>query len=96
MSTHPTLYADFLAIFCALEHINNLSTFHFYTIHYSLFTIHLLVSSHTQAVNLLLGQVAPVATLQVLLGETCELNAVELLNAIAQALEDTANDTVLT
>ena len=25
---HPTLYANFLAIFCAFQHINNLCTFH--------------------------------------------------------------------
>ena len=34
---HPTLHADFLAIFCALQHINNLRSFHcqFTIIHYS-------------------------------------------------------------
>ena len=29
MRTHPTLHAYIFTIFCALQHINNLSTFHF-------------------------------------------------------------------
>jgi len=39
--------------------------------------------------------VTPAATWQVLLGESCEINAVELHDTIAEVLEDTTHDTVL-
>ena len=55
----------------------------------------LLVSTHAQTVYLLLGEVAPVAAANVLLGQSGKLHAVELGNLISQRLEDAANDAVL-
>ena len=55
----------------------------------------LLVSTHAQTVYLLLGEVAPVAAANVLLGQSSKLHAVELGNLISQRLEDAANDAVL-
>lgn len=56
----------------------------------------LLVCTHAETVNLFLCEVTPVATTEVLLSETCKLYAVELGHLIAERLEDTAYDTVLT
>ena len=56
----------------------------------------LLVCSHAQAVHLFLCQIAPLATTQVLLGQTGKLNAVELGHLVAKALEDAAHNAVLT
>ena len=56
----------------------------------------LLVGTHAEAVDFLLGEVAPVATAEVLLGESGELYAVELGDAVAEGLEDATHDAVLT
>ena len=42
----------------------------------------LLIRSHTQAVNLLLGQITPVTTTKVLLGQTSKLYTVEFRHLI--------------
>ena len=52
-------------------------------------------STHAEHVNFLLCKEAPVTTTEVLLGQTCKLYTVELGYTITEALEDTANDTVL-
>ena len=52
--------------------------------------------SRVQHSHFLLGEEAPVTTLDTLLGETCEHHAVKLANPVAEALEDTAHDAVLT
>ena len=51
--------------------------------------------SHAQHLHFLLSEEAPVATTEILLCKSCKLYAVELHYAIAEVLEDTANDTVL-
>ena len=51
--------------------------------------------SHAQHLHFLLSEEAPVATTEILLCKSCKLYAVELYYAIAEVLEDTANDTVL-
>ena len=55
----------------------------------------LLKRTHLQDINLLLSEVAPATTWQVLLGEACKVNAVELNDTVAEVLEDTTDDTVL-
>ena len=56
----------------------------------------LLIRSHAEAVNLFFGKVAPVATTEIFLGETGKLNAVELKDLVAEALEDASHDAILT
>ena len=51
--------------------------------------------SHAQHLYFLLSKEAPVATTEILLCKSCKLYTVELHYAIAEVLEDTANDTVL-
>ena len=51
--------------------------------------------THLEHVDLLLSEVTPATTWQVLLGETCEIYAIELNDTIAEVLEDTTNDAVL-
>ena len=58
--------------------------------------VELLKRSHAQHLHFLFGEETPVATTQVLLGESGKLNAVEFHDAIAQALKDTTDDAVLT
>ena len=72
-----------------------LFTFLPFSLFYLFTFLPLLIGTHTQAVNLLLGEVTPVATTQVLLGQSCKLYAVEFRHLIAKALEDTAHDAVL-
>ena len=55
----------------------------------------LLECSHAQHLHFLLCEEAPVAAAEVLLGESCELHAVELNDAVAEVLEDAAYDAVL-
>ena len=55
----------------------------------------LLECSHAQHLHFLLCEEAPVAAAEVLLGESCELHAVELNDAITEVFEYTAHDTVL-
>jgi len=55
----------------------------------------LLECSHAQHLHFLLCEEAPVAAAEVLLGESCELYAVELNDAVAEVLEDTTHDAVL-
>ena len=47
-----------------------------------------------QEVYLFLSEVAPASAWQVLLGETCEIHAVELHNVIAERFENAAYHTV--
>ena len=47
-----------------------------------------------QHVHLLLGEVTPAATLQILLGETGKIDAVELDYPVTQSLENTTHDAV--
>jgi hypothetical protein len=60
------------------------------------YSLSLLEHAAAQHLHLFLSEEAPVATTYVLLGQSGELHAVELHDAIAQALEDTSHDTVLT
>ena len=55
----------------------------------------LLECSHAQHLHFLLCEETPVAAAEVLLGESCELHAVELNDAVAEVLEDAAYDAVL-
>jgi len=55
----------------------------------------LLECSHAQHLHFLLCEEAPVAAAEVLLGESCELYAVELNDAVAEVFEDTTHDAVL-
>ena len=55
----------------------------------------LLVGSHTQAVDLLFGEVAPVTAADILLGESGKLYTVKFGDLVAQTLEDAAHDAVL-
>ena len=89
VGTYPALHADFLAEFCAFQHINYPCTFHSYL------NLRLFVSTHAETVDFLLSEVAPVATTEVLLGKAGELYAVKLENLVAQSLEDAAHDAVL-
>ena len=50
--------------------------------------------THFEEVHLLLGQITPAATGQVLLGKPCEIYAVELGHMVAERLEDTAHNAV--
>ena len=53
------------------------------------------VSSHLQDVRLALGEVAPFALLEPLLGQAREVDAVECLDGIAEGLENAPHDAVL-
>ena len=55
----------------------------------------LFVCSHAETVDFLFGEVAPIATTDVLLSETSKLYTVELDDLIAEALEDAADNAVL-
>lgn len=57
--------------------------------------VFLFEGTHAEHVNFLLGEEAPIAATEILLGETGKLHAVELNDTIAKALEDTAHDAVL-
>mgnify|MGYP003312381402 CR=1 FL=1 len=52
-------------------------------------------SPHSEHIDFFLGEEAPVATLDILLGESGEIDAVEFDNMVAEALKDTAHDAVL-
>lgn len=57
--------------------------------------VFLFEGTHAEHVNFLLGEEAPIAATEILLGETGKLHAIELNDTIAKALEDTAHDAVL-
>ena len=60
-----------------------------------IFSIFLLFKcSHAEIVHLFLGEIAPAAAGKVFLGEACEIDAVELRDAVAEVLEDAAHDAV--
>ena len=63
--------------------------------HYALFCRTLFEGSHAQHIHFLLCEEAPVAAAEVLLGESCKLYAVEFHHTVAEVLEDTAHDAVL-
>ena len=55
----------------------------------------LYVRPHLQDVHLALGQVAPVALLEALLGQAGEVDAVQGLHLVTEAFEDATDDAVL-
>ena len=54
----------------------------------------LLVATALQAINLVVSEETPSATLEILLCDTSVIYAVELLYGVTQVLEDTTHDTV--
>ena len=59
-----------------------------------MFNVQLLKRSHTQHVHLLLCEVTPVTTTNILLGKAGKEHAIQLDNLITKALEDTTYDAV--